>query len=264
MCLPENVNQFSCPRCNVQLARPGHASLESNPMAVRCGNMACDFLMTIPGNVGRFRCPRCQMEQVLPGTEEALKCKARHEEDMRQKTLDLRHKEEVRGLCEVFYTMDPSIVEAVYESADKQRGTALQQLMDMAGDTAELTKSLQNEALRLHKVILAKKRIVENCMRCPISEARMADPVMASDGNTYDRASITKWMASKSTSPATGEEIDKRTLVANHQLKSEIESWAEYNAGGAPSVADSDLSCDDLYHHVIPAVSSRPVLFPSH
>jgi hypothetical protein len=30
------------------------------------------------------------MAQVLPGTEEALKCKARYEEEMRQKSLKLQ------------------------------------------------------------------------------------------------------------------------------------------------------------------------------
>jgi hypothetical protein len=89
---------------------------------------------------------------VLPGTEEALKCKARYEEEMRQKALKLRHQDELRGLCEIFYTMESSIVEAVYESCDKQRGVALEQIMDMVGDTAQLEKSLRTEALRLNKV----------------------------------------------------------------------------------------------------------------
>ena len=52
----------------------------------------------------------------------------------------------------MFHTMEASIVEAVYESCDKQRGAALQQLMDMVGDTAELQKALRNEAFRLHSV----------------------------------------------------------------------------------------------------------------
>lgn len=60
--------------------------------------------------------------------------------------------DELRGLCDIFYTMEPSIVEAVYESCDKQRPHALQQLMDMVGDTPQLNDSLRKEAFRLHKV----------------------------------------------------------------------------------------------------------------
>ena len=261
MCLPENVNQFSCPRCNVQLARPGHAQLKANPIAVRCGNLTCDFLMTIPGNVGRFRCPRCQMEQVLPGTEEALKCKARYEEEMRQKALKQRHQEELQGLCEIFYTMDASIVEAVYETADKQRSLALQQLMDMAGDTPALQSSLRAEALRLHTVMLEKKNLVEDSMRCPISGDVMQDPVIGTDGHSYDRESITKHLKAKqNTSPITGETMDPAALVPNHQLRSEIESWREYKADSEAGVTgDGDSNQDDFaVESVIPAVSSRP------
>lgn len=255
MCLPENVNQFSCPRCNVQLARPGLAQLKSNPIAVRCGNMSCDFLMTIPGNVGRFRCPRCQMEQVLPGTEEALKCKARYEEEMRQKALLLKYQEELRGLCEIFHTLEPNIVEAVYETADKQRSIALQQLMEMAGDTPELCQSLRKEAARMHAELLEKRNLVEDSIRCPISRKPMKDPVLASDGHSYERGAITDWLKTKSKSPVTGEEMDKSTLVPNHQLRSEMESWLESKSdAGSAQCLDADAYTES----VIPAVSSRP------
>jgi hypothetical protein len=280
--------------------------------------------------------------------------------------------DEVRGLCDIFYTMEPAVVEDVYESCDKQRAQALQQLMDMVGDTPQLTDSLRAEALRLHKVpprppappprspphrarvracgstglrpsgrsslawglprrppgpaptafalalqkpvrvrppgsvmacvmgtparrlapagrplchvraaphqldetrlpaprlflplslpcraprqvLLERKNLVEDSMRCPISGAPMKDPVLASDGHSYERASITKWLATKSTSPVTGEQLDKGMLVPNHQLRSEMESWAEYKDGEQPGSAQpSDLES------VIPAVSSRP------
>ena len=90
-------------------------------------------------------------------------------------------------------------------------------------------------------------------MRCPISGQAIKDPVLASDGHSYERASMAKWLASKSTSPVTGEQLDKGILVPNHQLRSEMESWAEYKEGEHPGSAQaSDLES------VIPAVSSRP------
>lgn len=171
---------------------------------------------------------------------------------MRQKALKIRQQEELRGLCEIFYTMEASIVEAVYESCDKQRGIALQQLMDMVGNTPELSKSLRAEAFRLHKVMMEKKSIVESSIRCPISGAVMKDPVLASDGYTYDRPSIMQWLKSKTTSPATGEEMDANKLVPNHQLKSQIQSWVEYKES-----EDSDQGVAEI-ESVIPAVSSRP------
>lgn len=98
-----------------------------------------------------------------------------------------------------------------------------------------------------------KKMLVEDSMRCPISGLTMKDPVLASDGHSYDRASMTKWLATKSTSPVTGEKLDKSILVPNHQLRSEMESWNEYKEGEQP--ASSHLG--DV-ESVIPAVSSRP------
>lgn len=200
-------------------------------------------------------------EQVLPGTEEALKCKARYEEEMRQKAMKSRQQDEVRGLCEMFYNMEPSIIDAVYESCDKHRCTALQQLMDMAGDTPHLHDSLRLEAFRLHKVILEKRRLVESSMRCPISRLVMTDPVLASDGYTYDRGSITKWLCANSTSPATGSEMEKTNLVPNHQLRSEIQSWTEYDEADANDTDEAGSANCSTCDSVIPAVSSRPVPF---
>jgi len=167
-------------------------------------------------------------EQVLPGTEEALKCKARHEEEMRLKAIKVRQQEEVRGLCEMFNNMEPSIIDAVYESCEKHRCSALQQLMDMAGDTPALHNALRAEALRLHSVMLYKKRVVESSLRCPISRRLMKDPVLASDGFSYDRASISSWLADKSTSPVCApilvETISQRphveTSVKHHHQQS--------------------------------------------
>jgi len=42
---------------------------------------------------------------------------------------------------------------------------------------------------------------------CPITTEIMSDPVMAADGHAYDRYAIERWLATKSTSPLTGEEL---------------------------------------------------------
>lgn len=103
------------------------------------------------------------------------------------------------------------------------------------------------------QVMMDKKTLVEDSMRCPISGLLMKDPVLASDGHSYERASITKWLATKSTSPVTGEQLDKDVLVPNHQLRSEMESWSEYKEGDQSGSAHAG----DM-ESVIPAVSSRP------
>ena len=66
--------------------------------------------------------------------------------------------------------------------------------------------------------------------RCPISLELMADPVVASSGQTYDRDSITRWFGSgKSTCPKTGQVLPNLELVPNKALKNLISRWCREN-----------------------------------
>ncbi len=56
---------------------------------------------------------------------------------------------------------------------------------------------------------------------CPISHEIMSDPVIAQDGNTYDRVNIEKWFKQKQTSPLTNEKINT-SLIPNNSIKSMI------------------------------------------
>ena len=54
---------------------------------------------------------------------------------------------------------------------------------------------------------------------CPITHAPMADPVIASDGHSYERAAIERWFRTNRTSPMTGEVLASLTLIPNHALR---------------------------------------------
>ena len=59
---------------------------------------------------------------------------------------------------------------------------------------------------------------------CPITQELMVDPVLAEDGNTYERAAILKWIASKSTSPLDPScPLDASRLMSNRAVKQQIE-----------------------------------------
>ncbi len=63
---------------------------------------------------------------------------------------------------------------------------------------------------------------------CPISMELMAQPVIAADGFTYDRASIEAWLArGKTTSPTTGAPLAHTMLTPNHLVKSMIAEYQE-------------------------------------
>jgi hypothetical protein len=62
---------------------------------------------------------------------------------------------------------------------------------------------------------------------CPISFELMEDPVVCSDGHTYERVVIQDWLRKNDTSPKTNQRLDPVTLFPNHNLKAAIGEWAE-------------------------------------
>lgn len=61
---------------------------------------------------------------------------------------------------------------------------------------------------------------------CPITYDIMQDPVIASDGYTYERSAIMNWIKNNNTSPMTGLKIvtNSSKLISNFNLKSNIAS----------------------------------------
>ena len=58
---------------------------------------------------------------------------------------------------------------------------------------------------------------------CPITQVIMVDPVLGSDGRTYERSAITEWLRTHTTSPITREPMTAANLTSNYALKSMIE-----------------------------------------
>jgi hypothetical protein len=53
------------------------------------------------------------------------------------------------------------------------------------------------------------------------------DPVVAIDGFTYERASITKWFSGSNKSPMTGQVLETLKLYSNNEMKSRCIEWKE-------------------------------------
>ena len=69
---------------------------------------------------------------------------------------------------------------------------------------------------------------------CPISREIMSDPVIATDGHTYERQMIAEWLRIKRTSPLTNERMDSNVLLPNHTLKKVIDAWLESQNNESP------------------------------
>jgi hypothetical protein len=55
----------------------------------------------------------------------------------------------------------------------------------------------------------------------------MADPVVCSDGHTYERSFISAWLEGHNTSPTSGAVLSSRELFDNVGLRKEILEWRE-------------------------------------
>ena len=67
---------------------------------------------------------------------------------------------------------------------------------------------------------------VPDHMLCPVTQHIMTDPVMAHDGQSYERHSIENWFATgKISSPLTGQMFVTPRLYPNHCLREQITEW---------------------------------------
>ena len=95
---------------------------------------------------------------------------------------------------------------------------------------------------------------------CSISGEIFKDPVIAADGQTYERESIEKWIATKEgqpvRSPLTGAILNNHTLTPNHTVKSMISSWQQKNKNGK----HLEKALKDLAGELITASSSEELI----
>jgi len=68
-------------------------------------------------------------------------------------------------------------------------------------------------------------RRVPDAYLCPITYEIMIDPVICSDGHSYSRAAIEKWLRRSNRSPKTNLELQHRILTPNYALRAAIESF---------------------------------------
>jgi hypothetical protein len=67
---------------------------------------------------------------------------------------------------------------------------------------------------------------------CPITQEVMDDPVIATDGFTYERRSIESWLTKCKTSPITREPLSRKSLVPNLSFRQLILHWKDEHGLG--------------------------------
>eukprot|EP00727_Mastigamoeba_balamuthi_P014118 m51a1_g9329 putative ras subfamily protein (768) ;mRNA; r:12553-15505 len=83
--------------------------------------------------------------------------------------------------------------------------------------------------------------------RDPVTDEIMADPVVASDGKTYERADLLEWLKRHGTSPTTGQPLEPSDIKPDAALATAIAEWCERTGWKRPEAAaraeDSPFGC---------------------
>jgi hypothetical protein len=66
---------------------------------------------------------------------------------------------------------------------------------------------------------------------CPITQQMLVDPVSCSDGHTYSRVEIEKWLETHQTSPLTNLPLSNKTLTPNFVVRSAVAAWRPASPG---------------------------------
>jgi len=74
---------------------------------------------------------------------------------------------------------------------------------------------------------------------CPITMQPMKDPVVAADGQTYERSAIELWLKDNSTSPLTGEVMAHKAVTCNYSLRDILETIGEDPRQGRESISSA-------------------------
>lgn len=89
----------------------------------------------------------------------------------------------------------------------------------------EIVSIVNNE--NLGKKAEQRKHIPDNFC-CSITKELMKDPVICSDGHTYEKEAISRWLRGNDTSPMTNIKLENTILIPNYSLKGAIEQWKSF------------------------------------
>ena len=97
-----------------------------------------------------------------------------------------------------------------------------------SGSSSMSDRQLLNFRQRIEELEWENEKYKQNLVQVPpqfidpVAKTLLVDPVIASDGHTYERATIVQWLATHSTSPMTGEHMRDKSVFPNHTLRSLI------------------------------------------
>ncbi|XP_065874317.1 U-box domain-containing protein 3 [Euphorbia lathyris] len=102
--------------------------------------------------------------------------------------------------------------------------------LDLINQIADLMSSIRNCLLKVECFEPNSGIPIPSYFRCPLSLDLMLDPVIVASGQTFERASIQKWLDNGlSTCPKTRQTLSHTNLIPNYTVKAMIANWCEEN-----------------------------------
>ena len=116
------------------------------------------------------------------------------------------------------YNNDNSCYEAIWED-DKIVTKSKKRIRDYIDTSTDKKKKIRIE----NEIYI----IIPDEYKCPISLSIMKEPIICSDGHTYDKDSITQLFDKRPfpCSPKTREPLDKKIMIPNHNIRKMIEEF---------------------------------------
>ena len=140
------------------------------------------------------------------------------EEEMRQKSAE---RKEAESLFWAKFNLSPSDVSS--GEAPTAGGTAL----GPAAVSEEAPAPAESMSRAAPAAAGAVARFLSDSFQCPLTMEVMRDPVITTDGQTYERMEIERWFAlGNRTSPLTGAELSSTFLFPNIVLHNAIQDAA--------------------------------------
>ncbi len=92
---------------------------------------------------------------------------------------------------------------------------------------------------------------INDSFYCPITYTVMLDPVIGSDGHTYERSAITQWLQNSGTSPITKQPMSLSNLVPNIALRDTISSFLSANPGAVNTIKQKPAELTDAIKRAV-------------
>jgi hypothetical protein len=97
-------------------------------------------------------------------------------------------------------------------------------LLSIEDDIGSSITSLNDDTSSLGSSTDADYSIASGMPCCPITGQPMRRPVVAADGNTYERSAIRRWLRSSDISPLAGIALKHKDLIPNYMLISSLQN----------------------------------------